>query len=236
MTRRTKIIILLVPVFIAVLGFIFLLPHGGYRRQLEAYKQQLIARGEKLTIAELAPPPPTNPSNRAKAFMQLMGNYKLLTNLPTAMRIVAPGLADVVCTNLNSTEMVGYDQNLTDAAKLRGILDSTSVLDFSLDYSKGANLMLPHLAKLKASALLLTGTVAQASYSKNFSETRSDLLAAANLLRLYPNEPLFMSDLVRAAMAQIAVSATWEGLQSAEWTDPQLAELDASMEWNGFIQ
>jgi hypothetical protein len=220
---RSKILFALV--LLLVLGFIFLMPHGRYRHAVEAYKTELIAKGEKLTIAELSPPPPpANASNGARAFMQLMKDYKVPNDYPYMMRMVAPGLAQVVHTNLVVAEMFNYEQNLSNVAKLREVLKAP-VLNFDLDYSQGFDLSLPHLSKLKAAEQLITITAMQTFYSKNFSEASGDLLTAVDLVRVYTNDPLMISGLVRVAMAQIAIGLTWEGLQSDEWTDPQLAEL-----------
>ena len=225
MKTRSKILFVLV--LLLVLGFIFLMPHGRYRHELEVYKQQLLDRGEKLTMTELAPPPSNDPSNGALAFMQLMNNYKLPTNLPLPMRLVAPGLANMACTNVKPSEMFGYESNLSKAVKLRVVLNASSVLEFNLDYSQGYRLRLPHLIKLRSAALLLSGTAMQAYNAKNSSEARSDVLAAADLFRLYNNEPVIISDLFRANLARIALGATWESLHSDSWTDSQLGELQA---------
>ena len=227
---KTRSKILLVLIFLLILGFIFLLPHGRYRHAVEAYKKELLARGEKLTIAELVPPPSSDASNGAKAFMQLMSNYREPTNLQSELQFVAPGLANVAFTNIGSAEMLVYEQNRSNVAELCNVLNRASDLDFDLDYSSGFKPALPHLLKLKMAALLISGTAMQAYAAKDFPGARMDLLASVNLFRLYSNEPIIISDLVRANLARIAAGATWEGLQCDEWTDPQLAELQNKWE------
>jgi hypothetical protein len=227
---RSKILFILV--LLLVLGFIFVMPHGRYRHALEAYKKELLAKGEKLTIAELAPPPPSaNASNGAKAFMQLMRDYKPPTNdYPYMMRMAVPGLGQVGHTNLALVDMFNYEQNLGKVAKLRDVLKAP-VLNFDLDYSQGFDLPLAHLVKLKQAEQLTACAAMQAYYAKNFPEARADLLTAVDLVRVYTNDPLMISGLVRIAMTRIALNATWEGLQSDEWTGPQLAELQDK--WQG---
>jgi hypothetical protein len=223
MSRRTKI--LLVLALVVVLSLILFVPHGGYRREVEAYKKQLIAKGEKLTIEELAPPPPpNNVSNGARAFMQLMANYNPPTNLPSAMRLVAPGLADVVCTNLTVDEMRWHQQNASNVAQIRTAL-AAPVWGFNLDYYETFELPLPHLTKLRYAERLLVATSAQDFYAKNFADARVDVIAAVDLARTGTNEPFMISGLVRGVMAQDAMNATWEFLQSDQWTDAQWAEL-----------
>src|SRR5207245_10715409 len=57
---------------------------------------------------------------------------------------------------------------------------------------------------------------------QSFPTRRSSDLALTRLVECLKDEPLVLSELVRLAMASIALSATWEALQSAEWRDEQL--------------
>ena len=223
--RRTKILLLLL--LALILGVILLLPHGGYRRKVEAYKKQLLAQGEKLTMLELAPPPPTNGPNGAIALTNAMEGYRVPSDYPPMMKIVGPGIAMVGHSNPRPVEMAGYASNVVKAAELRAILQAP-VLDFNLDYSKGSELPLYHLSKLKAAESLLSITATQALHEKDYSEAWSNLLAGVELVRLYDNEPILISDLVRIAMARIAINATWEALHAGhQWSAAQLAELQA---------
>jgi hypothetical protein len=226
LSRRAKI--LLVLALVVVLGVIFLWPHGGYRRELEAYKKQLIAKGEKLTMAELAPPPSINPSNGARALMDLIATYRAPNDYPTNMIHVAPGLYEVGYTNGDANLTSNYAANCRKMAELRKVL-TAPVIEFNLDYSQGMEILLPHLARLKSVEQLATITTMQALHTNDFAEAQSDLLSAVKLVSLYKNEPIMISGLVRIVMAQIAFSATWAALQSEAWTDPQLAEL--ANEW-----
>jgi hypothetical protein len=105
------------------------------------------------------------------------------------------------------------------------------VLYFNLDYSQGWSLLLPHLAKLKQTEILAAASASAALHERKFSEASANLRMAVALVRRYQPEPLLISHLVRAAMVQIAVSATWEFLQADQWTDAQLAELQS--DWQG---
>lgn len=227
MKFRTKI--LLVLVFLVILGFILLLPGHRYQDALKAYKQQLLAKGEKLTMVELAPQPHTNAFNGARALLDLMTSNQAPSDYPAMMKIVAPGLAAIGSTNIVPAEMLSYERNTSTMVKLRKILEMP-VLDFNLNYSLGPQVgaaLFPELSYLKKAELLPAMTAMQALYMKDYSEARLDLIAAADLVRLDTNEPLMISDLVRCAMANIAFGATWEGLQRGEWTDPQLVELQS---------
>ena len=68
---------------------------------------------------------------------------------------------------------------------------------------------------------------------ENSSESQGHLLAAARLIRRYgKNEPIQISQLVRAAAGRIGINATWEALQNENWTVDQLASIQ--QEWEAF--
>ena len=201
---------------------------GGYRRSVEAYKRELLAKGEKLKMTELAPPA-TNDEARAALFMGTMNGYQAPTNLPSMMKMVASGVAAVGHARLAPDQMADYENNVNLVARLREIL-GTNILGFNLDYSQGMNILLPHLAKVKSAEQLAAGTAMQALATNDPEEAHSSLLLAVDVARLDDKNPLMICDLVRIAMARIALNATWEALQSGEWSEPQLAELQARSE------
>ncbi len=205
-------------------------PEDGSRRAVAAYKQQLLAQGEKLSFAELAPPPSTNSPDLAGEFTNSPGFPGSVANLPSAMIMIAPGIATAGHLNKPSEPFYDYDQNVRVAAELRAILDRAAVLDFNLDYSKGAELPLPHLAPIKRVGILFSATAVQALYQQDHAVALPNLYAGADLIRLSCNEPIMISGLVRAAMMALAVRADWEALQDKDWTDPQLAQLQAKWE------
>ena len=212
---------------------------GSSRRTVEAYKQQLRAQGEKLTVAELAPKPPPNSIEGAQAFMGTMSLSHSLSNYPPTMKLIGSGLA-----------MIGWQQEVAPVDGLsnvwpelaieleanRNTLTSLQtelnlpVLFFDLDYSRGFAVLLPHLAKLKQAEVLTAVSAVAALHERNFSKAWTNLHTALALVRLYRTEPILISHLVRTAMAQIAIPATWEFLQSDQGTDAQLAELQSNWE------
>lgn len=223
MKSRFKILLALILALAS--GFILLsLLHARSRRAVADYKQQLRAKGEKLLISELAPISLPNPSNGAPAFKAVMQHFPGSSNYPTAMAMVAPGLARIGYTNLSPGLMLEYTQNVHATLELRKALNAT-VFDFHLDYSLGFALPLDNLAALKKAELLASATAVEALQAGDFSEAHADLLVGADLVRLFNNEPLLISGLVRAAMARLALCATWEALQVEQWTDRELSEL-----------
>jgi hypothetical protein len=211
---------------------LLMISHKNARDKVAAYKQELRAKGEKLTFAELAPAPSTKTPNGAKAFMDasnLLSSSSV--DRPPMMALIAPGVARLGHTNIGPELMFNYASNVQRMATLRVILTNAAVLDFNLDYSKGVDLQLSHLSKLKDLEVVLSATAMQALYQKDYSEAWLDLSAAVDVVRLFDNEPLAISQLVRYAMSGTAMATTWEALQENEWTDAQLSELQSK--WEG---
>ena len=231
MKRRSKILIRAV----LALGIAWVLSlsvsHKNARDKVAEYKQELRAKGEKLTFAELAPPPSTKTPNGAKAFMDasnLLSSSSI--GRPPMMDLIAPGVARIGHTNIAAELMSNYASNVQRTAALRTILTNAAVLDFNLGYSKEFDLQLPHLSKLKNMEVVVATTAMQALWKRDYAEAWPELCAAVDLIRLFDNEPLPRSQLVRHAMVQISFKATWEALQENQWTDAQLSELQSKWE------
>jgi hypothetical protein len=221
------------------------------RRAVERYQAQLLASGEKLNPEQLWPIPPPLESNGAPLFRQVMMlNWSGLTNIldknaPVAMRMIAPGKAAVgwaqpnVHSNIDTNTweeieaaLSRFDSYLDDVR----LAAQRPVFDFGLDYRQGWSLLLPHLAPLKRSVQFLT-------YDSVCDLHRGDVMAACTnvettlaLVRATSTEPIPISQLVRLAMAQIAMTATWELLQSTNLTEAQLAAIQHDWAGLDFIE
>ncbi len=216
--------------------------------ELEAYKHDLLARGEKLDYRAFIPPsvpPERNGADIARTAFAIIDDIKLVvTNQMylSPMRCVAPGRAvvawqqpDAWDTDRTNTWAAFEAEQVTNepaVMALRGLLDRP-MLDFGLDYN-GFATQLPHVAKLKGGAwLLLLGGLAKL-HQGNIGEALTNVLAELALLRNAP-EPFQISQLVRSAIAQMAFGATWSLLQSTNLTDAQLSSLTRAWEEPQFI-
>jgi len=96
-SRQIKFIIVAVLVLAPILFVLFW--QAKDKRAVRKYKQQLLAAGEKLTIAELSPRLAAPENNNASSILRLQSkrrpNSILTTNAPRAMQMVAPGKAAV---------------------------------------------------------------------------------------------------------------------------------------------
>jgi hypothetical protein len=182
---------------------------GSSRRAVEAYKQQLRNRGEKLTVSELLPIPPARSLEGARTFtnaMNLLYSSSNYSGLPLESQ-----------ANRNALS------NLQTVLKF-------PILYFDLDYSKGWELPLPHIGMLKSAEQLASSCAVSALHEGRFSDAWTNLQIAVGLVRRYQTEPLAISHRVRVIMAQTAISTTWQFLQSGQFIDAQLAELQSDFQ------
>lgn len=215
--------------------------HYQPTNEVEAYKKFLRDHGERLAISEVIPPPVPAESNSVEAVRAAFGLFTPGdTRSPYAMRPVAPGRAMV---GWQQPEIRGYDftnswAEFADyiAANRAGIQQFQAVfekpvLDFNLEYKKGATLLLPHLAPLKRSTQTLTAAAICDLHHGDAGAAATNILTVLALVQKNSSEGLLISHLVRLAMTAIAVAPTWELLQATKVTDAQLAAVQ-----NGWAQ
>jgi hypothetical protein len=219
--------------------------HFKPKRALAAYREQLIAAGEKLEVAELIPPPVPSERNGADLFLKAQSwlNYKrdgIETNPPSAMPMIAPGKALV---RWRQSEAVGgrfenttiswpeIEAELASYNEVIGMLDqlaSKQTIDFDLNYREGFGLLLPHLAKMRRATQLLSAATVTALHRGDTQLAQGHLLGMLALVRCSATERLAVSQLVRFALSDNTLDATWEYLQSPQATEAQLAELQSN--------
>jgi hypothetical protein len=247
-TKRNFIIItsLLLLAIALALGSI---PYRA-RRAVALYEAQLVASGEKLNLEQLLPRPAPAESNGAPLFRQVMFNWIRGTNLldkndPIAMRMVAPGKA-LVCwaqpdvrSNSGTNTWPEIEAALSPFSScledLR-IAAQRPVFDFYLDYRQGPSLLLPHLAQLKRSVQFTTTAALCNLHRGDVMVASTNIQTMLELVRATSTEPLAISQLVRMAMAQITMTATWELLQATNLTEAQLTALQHDWSQLDFIR
>lgn len=225
------------------------------KNAVERYKDQLRAAGEKLDLKDVIPPRVDPGKNGAEFFTQAFSsmvvpmNGMIGNNPPPAMKMVAPGKAMI---SWQQTEIIS-DYSGTPATNTWADLDqqlqlaSTAIdslrrgverpqMNFDLDFDLGANLPLPHLVKMKQSAQLLSAATLGDLHRGDSASAATNLHTLLLTINVWKDEPLLISQLVRLAMAQIAVGAQWEFLQGTNLTDPQLALLQRDWTNMQFVQ
>ncbi|MBA4148172.1 MAG: hypothetical protein H0X66_08650 [Verrucomicrobia bacterium] len=220
--------------------------HFRAKGRLKAYYAELAASGEKVTIADLTPVFPYD-SNGAPTVLKISGALKLAEFTPPMMSMIAPGVARVAWdqpdlsidsssasfkgkTNVWEALAGAVDGREAELAELRSTL-TNSAFYFSLDYQQGFTLLLPHLAPLKKVEQQLVSAMMFDLHRQQHDLAMANLMAAVALPRIYTNEPLMISQMVRFALESIAIHATWEALQFDGWSEAQLAALQKN--WEG---
>jgi len=252
MSRRRKILIVLV----VVLGAAILIPvihHYRLRAATEAYIVELKAKGEPMELAQVIPPPVPPEQNSADTFHRAAAlvdadRSALETSYVYGMKMVAPGRAmirwqqpdirDTDGTNSWENVTAAVVQNAKTFALLQQIIEKPA-FDFSIEYDRGVadlNFTNFDLAESKRSALRLEAAALCALHQGDTASAGKNLRAMLALVKAMRDERLVISELVRIAIAQIAVTVTWEILQSPNLTDEQLAELQRDWMILDFIQ
>jgi hypothetical protein len=207
--------------------------HLRLKWKVTSLRRQLEERGEKFSIARLAPPI-LSQSNTSDSLIRAANSLQLAPwRLPHVMAIVAPGHARVSWqrNQLPARDAVDiWPELVSEVAASAEALEqirqaADSVISFPLDYSQSYALRLPHLAPLKGSVVWLNAAMITDLRRNQLASAVSNLCAAVSTVRNYRVEPVLLSHLVHIAMASICVDMTWEALQHPGWSDSDLARL-----------
>lgn len=106
---------------------------------------------------------------------------------------------------------------------------------FPIRYQDHVAAVLPHIGViLNFSRIASLRAVAELSEG-NAEAAHRDLLLGLALEESLREEPLLISPLVRSASLEISLQPLWEGLARQQWSEPQLASLDAALQRPDFI-
>ena len=107
-----------------------------------------------------------------------------------------------------------------------------------LNYADGFNAvspLLPDLATLKRCARVLSLRAVAELADGQSDQALEDIKLLLYLDNSIRNSPFLISQLVRIAMASIALQPVWEGLSEHKWSDEQLAALDSELSKMDFL-
>ncbi|MEO7677454.1 MAG: hypothetical protein ABIV39_11895 [Verrucomicrobiota bacterium] len=211
--------------------------HFKFKHDVEAYKKELIAKGEKLTIAEWIPRSSAN-GNAARVFMERVRPISEIRtdHHPSMMRMVAEGRAEASWksdenydldfkrrTNVWEINRKDFEENAQALAELREAIDKGEMI-FPVAYEQGFHAQLPHLARVKQGVVWLLDCMVNDLHGGNKTDAAANLKAALQFQKNYKGEPFLISHLVRIACLNVSFSATWEALQNSNWTDDNLKD------------
>ena len=213
---------------------------------LERYKAKLRAKGEKLTLTELAIPPSTNKEEVLSREIFATNAYpQSLPPQSTLMEYIAEGKARVAWRGKLRCYPPGVSKTNTPVIWDWKAFDQTnSMLAVSLDRFKDALqhptpdngwiyqeklqniLSFPRTLKRDRYVAQALGNAEIGELHRgNLSASVSDLHALSGLARLDRNEPTLVHQMIRVAVARLGIIATWELLQSPGLDDGRLGAL-----------
>ena len=239
MKNRWKILLTALAVVILSLGLTLLTLRVGPSSGLEAYKSTLRAQGEKLEISEVAPVPPLSGQNGRDAIEAAFSSLPNEINVPYTIWMIAPGKAMPGWTQsvVGSSEFTNsWDDFTSEIAGYAPAIDylrqsaEFPKLDYGLNFQEGPALPLPHLAPYKRSAQLLAATIVCDLHNGQTGDAATNLCVMLHLVKANEDENIFISHLVRIAIATMASGSTWGILQTTNVTDAQLAAIQKSWE------
>jgi hypothetical protein len=127
-----------------------------------------------------------------------------------------------------------YNETVEELRAAGQLPDSRFPLNY--DIETPWDILLPHLAALKrASQLLQLRALAELQNGQS-EKALADVKLELRLIEAIQTEPFLISHLVRMAMASIVLQPIYEGLANHQWTDAQLAALDAELSKLDFLR
>ena len=222
MTRHWKILtvlavgtIVLVCLWVETLGL-------GPERELAAYKQSLLARGEKLEISEVLPSPVPAAENGADVFNEAVSlvtpEGTQWTNIVPGMRMIGPGNAIICFTQPDVREsyftnswsnVIAVVEDNRPASELLAQAASFQALDFHMDYKGGPETLIRYLPSLKRAAQILSTDAICSLHKGDAASAATNICAIIGLVNADRDDRYLISQLVRMAMTAIAASANW---------------------------
>lgn len=107
---------------------------------------------------------------------------------------------------------------------------------FPLEYEKGFQMLLPHLAGMRGISQTLRLRALARLGAGDMPGAFSDVKLTLRLSSALRSEPLLISQLVRLALFQQAVQPIWEGVVRHEWSDGELRELQQHLADVDFLE
>jgi len=253
MTRLKRRILISVLALAGLAAVLAALHNFRAKRALRAFKAELIAKGEKLTIEEMTPPAHPEAQRAANDLMQAAWELRVglvvPNNLPRAMGSLAPGKASVGwqqsgirdTNKTNTWDELAEDLKMNAAAldQIREALRSPQ-FDMNLNYKMGFNVALGSalgsLARYKSVAQWLSVATLNDLHAGRLNDAATNLNALLSLVNSLRDQRMIIYQLVRIAIAAIGIPPTWEALQADGWTDAQLAGIQQRWAALEFLQ
>jgi hypothetical protein len=235
-------------IFLGLIVLFLLIEHVRGKISLNAYKKELIAKGEILSAKDLAPIHTPEAERLTKLFFNASKQLKTddtalgwqVPEIPQMMKIVSPGRARVLwaekdlrldeCTNTWANLGIHLQKAEGSLKSAREALNKPALTE-GLDYQKH----FPRsdsghsLAKRCMAQYLAISAINELHHGKRDAALKN-IQALSSLALLHQNDALLISLLLRANINELNVIVLWEALQSPAWNDSQLMALQQELQ------
>jgi hypothetical protein len=232
-----KLFIGLCIVTLAFTAWLFLERKRG-QSALKKYEQQLIAKGEKLTFAEVVSTPGIKSRDGAIELVasssRLQPGGLQIANSPPAMKSIASGKVLVISKETGWMEtgkkVIAWEHVAKGLNTNRAVLDEIRALvrrpqlSYPINY-RGFSTLLPHLGPIKRAAQWFSASSLYNLRGGNAETAIDDIETILWLARVLEDEPIMISQLVRISIVALAIHDCWQLLQHDDISEPQLLRL-----------
>jgi hypothetical protein len=214
---------------------------SSFEVALDVYKLELRNRGERLTFEELYPTPEPDRTvdlgKLLKAAAQLPSGSNGVADL-AVMQYVSPGTARVSwdwprprffvrdqATDLSWTDLEASIDATADVTRELRECAGDPTLQHGRGYQETLNRVPNELVLKREAARWLAGTAVVELHRGRPDQAFECLDSLIALARMHREEFAIVSQMIRVALGNLALSTTWELLQRNGWSDAQLDHL-----------
>ncbi len=229
---------------------VWLLHGGGSRADLQRYKAELRAKGDKLTYAEFAVPPSTNPEHIACRDLFTTNQFFFPGDTVQMLEYVSPGKVKVAWRGRLHVDLTNGERGpdvsflFGDWSELEGrskrdapSLDKFRVAlrnpapDMGWNYqdtmqnlTNSWSVRRPWVT-VRAVCFGLAHAAVDDLHHGDLEGAIKNLKAVINLAQFDRNDPIITSPLIRTVVVGLGINLTWQALQMTGWADSELKSL-----------
>ncbi len=232
---------------LGLVGVLLVLVWWPRMDELARWKAAMRARGDLLSLAELAPPFRPECLEQEMRFSNAIRRGNFFPARPGDIPLMAraqPGYARVVALQDEPVDR-GAPLSWEDLAEqmeasaeslreIRALIDQWPE-GTSRDFKAGPEAGFLSLIQKRRAAQVLVNAVVNDLHRREPQAALTNLQALLGLARLHGREGLLVDQMVRVAIGGLAVAATWEALQAPGWDDAALARLQGDLERSAML-
>ena len=241
---RIALVVAAAVIFVVLLGLS--LRTSKTREALQRYLAELRSQGEKLTYAELTQSRSTNLNLSLATLTNVAPRLRLGTVNPGDLELrkaVAPGQARVLWLEpfagqsyaRGTSAVVTWEVLAAQIQTNRDALDEIreALRDPARDLGPRTSIWpgpFSRFIAIRTVGQFLAVVVIDNLHRTNRQDALQNLTALVSLARLNRDEYALVSQMIRVAIARLALATTWEALQAPEWTEAELQRLQQAWE------